>query len=134
MAVPVTGFYAGILALMLVVLIAVVVKERWRAKVGIGHGDDRRLQRVIRIHANFVENVPLALLLMGIVELGGLTPNWLHGLGVALVVGRILHVIGLSRTVRANPWRALGVVVTGAVLITGALKALQQFLSSGATL
>ena len=133
MSVPITGLYAAILTFMLIGLIGVVVKERWRARVGIGHGDDRTLQRMIRIHANFVENVPLALLLLGIVELGGLQANALHGLGLMLVVGRILHAIGLSRTVRANPWRAAGVGLTCFVQLAAAGMAVNQFIVSGAS-
>ena len=82
-----TGLYAGLLGLLLIVLSMRVVQNRWRAKVGLGHGGDKALRKAIRIHGNFIEYVPLALLLMALIEMNGAQPPWLHGLGGALLAG-----------------------------------------------
>ena len=62
----VTPLYVALLALWLLVLSARVIRERQAARVSLGDGGNRRLQRAIRGHANFVEYVPLALLMLAI--------------------------------------------------------------------
>ena len=45
---------------------------------------------------NFIETVPLAVILLIIMEVLGASGSWLHALGAALVIGRVLHYIGLT--------------------------------------
>ena len=57
------------------------------------------------------------LVLMALVELNG-APAWLlNSTGVALVVGRILHPLGLDYDKMANPMRAIGVLLTLLVIL-----------------
>ena len=116
-AVPITGLYAALCALLVLALAGAVIRLRWRTKAGIGDGGDRRLARAIRVHANAVEYVPLALVLLLVAELDHAGPALLHGCGVALVVARVAHAIGLSRTAGASPGRMLGTVGTFGVVI-----------------
>ena len=60
----ITAVYAAALALLIVALMLRVVRLRWRLRIGIGSGEDRVLARAVRAHANAIETVPLALLLM----------------------------------------------------------------------
>lgn len=91
MPLPITAFYAGILALWVLLLAFQVVSRRRTAKVSIGAGDDPMLETRIRGHGNATETVPLALILLGLSE-GLSTPVWLlHTFGVALLVGRVMH-------------------------------------------
>ena len=53
----------------------------------------RVLARRIRAHANAAEYVPLALLLLLILELNQTQPMLLHVFGCVLIAGRILHAI-----------------------------------------
>ena len=55
----ITAVYAGILALMLVMLGILVVKNRYRAKVGLFDGGDEQLGQAIRVHGNFAEYLPV---------------------------------------------------------------------------
>ncbi len=116
MSASVTLLYAGILGLMLVALSHFVVVGRWRSGVGLGHGDDKALRRWIRVHANFAEHVPLALLLLLLCELNGVDSLWLHGAGISLVVARVLHVVGLSRSPGTSVGRFLGAGMTFLIL------------------
>ena len=116
MAAPVTGFYAALLALLILLLALRVVVLRWRTKTGIGDGGDRGLARAIRTHGNVVEYVPLALVLMLVAELGHAGPSLLHGCGIALCAARVLHAIGLSRRSGATPERVAGTVGTFTVI------------------
>jgi uncharacterized membrane protein YecN with MAPEG domain len=58
----------------------------------------------VRVHANFIEYVPLALLLMLLGELNDLPRVVLHGAGILLLASRVLHAIGLGR----SPGRSFG--------------------------
>ena len=68
--------------------------------------------RRIRIHANFVEYVPLALILIFLVEQEGVSDNILHVLRLLLVIGRIMHMVGFFRSQGTSFLRAGGMVLT----------------------
>ena len=63
----VTPLYAGLLALLFLVLSWRVIQFRQRG-ISLGDGGDPRMLRLIRGHANFAEYVPLILLMMGFLE------------------------------------------------------------------
>jgi uncharacterized membrane protein YecN with MAPEG domain len=116
--------YAGVLTFLFVALSVRVIVQRRSRRVAIGHGGHSDLERIMRVQANFAEYVPLALLLLAFAELQG-RPNWLlHGLCVALVVGRLLHSYGLSQVKEDYRLRAAGMTLTFVVMITAALSAL----------
>jgi hypothetical protein len=120
---PVTAIYAAIVAVLVVVLGARIVPLRRSRRVGLGDGGDKDLRRAVRIHANLVEYAPMALILMAACELNG-APAWLlHGLGVALVAGRLLHALGLSRSSGISFGRTAGTALTWSVLLAGAFAA-----------
>ena len=85
----VTAIYAAVLGLLLLALAARVTLRRRGARVGLGTGGDSTLERAIRVHGNFTENVPLA-----------------------LVVGRLLHALGLSRQSGTSFGRFWGTLLT----------------------
>ena len=64
-----TPLYAALLALLFVVLSGRVIKQRLKHQVGLGDGGQPALVRAIRVHGNFIENVPLALLLLLMYEM-----------------------------------------------------------------
>ncbi len=128
MAAPVTGFYAALLAFLILALGLRVVVLRWRTRTGIGDGGDRGLARAIRVHGNAIEYVPLALVLMLVAELGHASPALLHGCGIALCAARVLHAAGLSRRSGATPERFVGTVGTFAVIGVVAAIDLAAFL------
>ena len=118
----VTSIYAGLGALMLFALSLRVIAQRRKARVGLGHGGDERLERRIRVQANFTEYVPLALVLMMVLETMGVPPWCLHLLGAALLLGRMFHAWGLEA---ANlPGRQFGMALTFTVLASSGLLAL----------
>ncbi|MGD8573855.1 MAG: MAPEG family protein, partial [Gammaproteobacteria bacterium] len=109
---PITALYAGLLALLILGLAARVSLGRERHRVGLGDGGHRSLERRIRTHANAVENLPLALVLMLVAELNGATALWLHGAGIGLIAGRLLHAWGLSRSSGQTFGRFVGTSLT----------------------
>jgi uncharacterized membrane protein YecN with MAPEG domain len=64
-------FYASLLAALCIVLAARVIRIRRQERIPIGDGNNVRLQRAMRVHANFAEYVPLAVILFTFVEMQG---------------------------------------------------------------
>jgi hypothetical protein len=128
MPVPITALYAGLLALIGSALAFSIGPARLRTGISILHGDDMELATRIRRHANFVEHVPIALILIGVLELNGASAGLLHGLGAALVVARILHPIGLRHDNMRHPLRSIGAGVSALVILISAVVAIWQFI------
>ena len=125
----VTPLYAGLLALWFVVLSVRVVDQRRRNKVSLGDGGKTMLLRAIRGHANFSEYVPLALVLLAILELSSFSRYVLHGLGASLLAGRLLHGYALSFTGHFRFGRIAGAALTFMVVaVSGALCLYQAWL------
>lgn len=121
---PVTALYAGLLAPIFVVLALRVIGMRRGAQVAVGDGGDRMLLRRIRVHANFAEYVPMALLLLALAESLRTDPRILHALGICLLAGRLSHAYGMSRSKETFAFRVTGMALTFATLIGGALACL----------
>lgn len=127
--VPITSIYASILGLILIQLSLRVVKERRAHSVSLGDGGHEGLLVAQRAHGNFVEYVPMALLLIALLELGRHSSGLLHGLGVALVIARVLHPLGLSPAFGIRPPRAGGFVLTLVVVLVASLVLLWAAIS-----
>lgn len=116
----ITPLYAGLLAILFLVLSIRVIQKR--THVSLGDGGDPELLRRIRGHGNFAEYVPLMLLMMALLEVGAATPAWLlHTLGVTLVIARVLHGIALSFTAKWKFGRFYGTLLSFIVLLVLAL-------------
>ena len=122
----VTPLYAGLLAIWFLVLSAMVIRFRRAGRVSLGDGGNQSLLRAIRGHANFAEYVPLALLLMAILEISRFSIYLLHALGITLVVARLLHGFALTFMPHFRFGRRAGAVLTFAVLIIEAVLCLYQ--------
>ncbi len=116
----VTPLYAGCFALLAVLLANQVLYVRLRPKTE----PDWRSNAVERVQANFVENVPLGLVLLLIIELSGAPAFALHTLGASLLVCRLLHAWGMSRTEGANYPRLIGAQGTFLLISTMGVAAL----------
>ncbi|TVS13713.1 MAG: hypothetical protein EA419_01110 [Wenzhouxiangella sp.] len=124
MTYSITLLYAGLSGLLLLYLSFQVVALRRRHQIGLGTGGHPALERVVRAHANFCEYAPLGLLLLLVLEISGLLPALVvHGLGAMLVVGRILHAAGLSRSAGTSKGRFVGTLLTWLMILVSALLA-----------
>jgi len=108
--------YAAIFAVMLVALSLRVAKTRGDVKVAIGDGGNIVLRRAIRVQGNFTEYVPMALILMALIETFGGKGQLLWLFGIALVIGRLLHPFGMERP-SPNPFRITGILLTYLVTV-----------------
>ena len=74
------------------------------------------IARKMRVHANFSEYVPFALLLATFIEMQG-TRAWLvHLFCLALVAGRVIHAYGVSQEHENFRLRMAGMATTLTVL------------------
>jgi uncharacterized protein len=121
MTVPITAVYASLLAILYVVLSYRVAQRRIRFRVGLGTGQNTELERAVRIHGNFAEYVPFALLLLAFFETGG-GPAWaVHAAGAGLLVARGLHALGLTQSSGRSTGRFGGVVATWLIVLALAI-------------
>lgn len=117
----ITAFYAALLALMFLALTWYVILGRISHKISLGDAGNDNMQKRIRIHANFAEFVPFALLLMWFSEMQN-APIWsIHVGGILLIVGRICHIWGILHKHVPNVQRVLGNALTQLVILAAAL-------------
>jgi hypothetical protein len=124
----ITGFYAGLLALLLLIFTVRIIQLRLKLKVGLGDGQKSPLIKAIRIHGNFIEYIPFTLLLLAIYELNGGSVFILHGLGMLLIVARIAHAIGLTKSMGTSGYRQFGALATFIVIIALAILNITHFI------
>jgi uncharacterized membrane protein YecN with MAPEG domain len=112
MPVSITAPYAGLLALIFVALGINVTVHRVKLSVPLGDGGNSQMLRMMRLHGNAAEYIPLAVALMAIYELNGGWHMALHIAGIALVVGRLLQTWGMWSTEIAGFGRGAGQCLT----------------------
>ncbi len=118
--------YIALLVLGLLPLAVSVIRLRRGKKIGIGDGGNRELAQAIRVHSNYAEYAPFGLALLLALPLVS-SPVWaVHVVGLGLVIGRIAHAIGLSRSTGSSFGRVSGMVLTLSALAFGAAALLWQ--------
>jgi uncharacterized membrane protein YecN with MAPEG domain len=107
-----TALYGAVLALIIIALGINVTVHRVKLKVPLGDGGNPQMLRMIRLHANACEYIPLAIVLMLIYELNGGWHPALHIIGVALVAGRLIQTWAMWSTEVAGAGRGTGQTLT----------------------
>jgi uncharacterized protein len=116
----VVSTYTAVLVVLFVVLSIRVVRLRGRLGVAIGDGGNGQLLRAVRVHSNFAEYVPIAVLSMYFAELAAAPPFLVHVLCACLVFGRVSHAYGVSQASEAMPFRVVGMILTFTALLGSA--------------
>ncbi|MGI9430735.1 MAG: MAPEG family protein [Myxococcota bacterium] len=129
MPIPITALYAGIMGLILFALDFHVGGMRGRKKISVYDAGDREMAIAVRRQGNFVEHVPLALILIGVLELSGASALGLHLLGGGLTIARIAHPFGLDYEVANKPARIVGAGLTAVVTVVASIWAIWTFVS-----
>jgi len=111
-ALAVVGLYAGLNTLILLWITARTGMLRRELKIAIGDGGHPRMIRILRGHANALESVPIALILMLIMAGLGAPVMVLHGLGIALTVGRFLHALHFTAADAPGWQRSVGATLS----------------------
>jgi uncharacterized membrane protein YecN with MAPEG domain len=111
-----TPIYAGLLGLLFLALSLNVIRTRRDKKISLGDGGDALLQRRMRAQGNFAEYVPIALILIALLEWSGVYPPVIHLLGLALLIARLMHGYALSSLTLRPVFRTGGVLITVIVI------------------
>jgi uncharacterized membrane protein YecN with MAPEG domain len=113
----VTAFYAGLIGLLLLAAAVPISRLRHSRGISLGDGGDKDLARAIRAHANLVEWGVPAIILLLVAELCRASPVLLHLCGLVLVVGRLLHALGMWRVAGFGQGRFIGTALTWVVIL-----------------
>ena len=120
----ITSFYAGVLGVLAVILTIQVIVQRVQLGIEFGDGGKITMAQSIRAHANFIEHVPLSLLILAFAEVMGGNVLIIHGLGIILLLARLLSAIGLSRSLGPSFARQSGASATLLVIALASLYAI----------
>ena len=124
----ITALYAGLLGLMSIGIAVAVGRVRGATGISIGDGGNIEVTAAMRRHANFIEFVPLSLILIALLELNGVSGTAVHALGAGLVVARLCHALGYSSDESGSVLRPIGAVGSTLVLAIASIWAIVVFL------
>lgn len=128
----ITILYAGLLGLLSLVLSALSGLLRGKVGASIGDGGSKEMLLSMRRHTNFVEYVPLALLLIALLEMNGVSSTAIHILGAALVVCRIAHAVGIRADTMNTVGRFIGHAGTFFITLIASVWAVVVYFSGAA--
>jgi uncharacterized membrane protein YecN with MAPEG domain len=123
MVLPITLTLAGAATLLHIWLSVRVGRVRGQTKIYVGDGGNEAVVRRMRAHANFHENMPIVVILVGLLELAGADNRFLWGAVILFVLARIAHAFGMDRP-SPSRFRMIGATGTGLVLVALAVWAL----------
>lgn len=123
MLLPITLTIAAAAALVNIWLSVRIGRVRMAERISVGDGGNENVIRRMRAQANFVENAPFVLILIGAIELSGRAGWWLWVVGLLFIVGRIAHGFGMDGGTLARG-RMVGTIITMLTLLGLALYAI----------
>ncbi|MGC6534635.1 MAG: MAPEG family protein [Parvibaculales bacterium] len=121
--IDITIIFAAIFGVLHVIFTLRVGGYRFTSKINFGDGGDMELRNRMRGHGNFIENVPIGLLLLLLNELNGLADSWLIALGSVFLLSRVVHylmIVTHRLPVVLRPLSmlgTLGTILTAAILL-----------------
>jgi uncharacterized membrane protein YecN with MAPEG domain len=123
----ITALYAGLLGLVSIGIAVVVGRVRGSTGISVGDGGNLEVIAAMRRHANFIEFVPLTLILIGLLEANGVASGMIHGLGAGLVVARLSHAFGYRSDGSMATFRAIGAIGSTLILAIASVWAIVIF-------
>ena len=122
-----TMLYGAIFGLMSIAISSWAGLLRGKTKISIGDGGNQEMLLAMRRHANFVEYVPLALIIIAMMEMNRAPDHVIHGLAGALVVARIAHAFGLHHSNIMTGGRIGGAMLTALVTVVASIWSIVLF-------
>lgn len=118
MQIPITLTYASIFALFALALSFRAGSARGKSGLSILFGEPQNMELAekVRVHQNFLEYVPIVLIVFGAVELQGGNSMFLYVVGDLLIIARIAHAVGLKHDNMGHIGRLVG--AGGTALLT----------------
>jgi uncharacterized protein len=127
----ITPFYSGIFGLFFVVLSVRTLLLRRKFGIAIGNNNQPILERASRVHSNFAEYVPMALLLIYFLELKMPSNIWIHFVCIALLLGRISHAYGVSQVQEKLIYRVIGMALTFMAIVSTSVRLIIGYAQMG---
>ena len=124
----ITLFYTSLITLLAIFLAYRVGIARGKSKTLLGEGDSSSLLQAIRSHGNLVEYAPLAMIMLGLLEMSQVDDLKLHLLGSLFFISRILHAYGLSISSESTPYRVLGTIGTWVIMLAMSIYGIYSYL------
>lgn len=121
---PITLFTTSVLGLLLIFLSSLVVRLRLTLKIGMGKGDSAKLERATRAQGNFTEYAPIALILIALLEASGANYWVIYFAAGSIILGRVLHAIGLYRSAGLTSQRKYGIAFTFLSILSASVTGL----------
>ena len=106
----VSALYVVVGALLVMKFALDVVRYRRQYRVAYGDGGVYDLKIAIRLHGRAIETIPLALLLLIVMEMNGADIWMIHITALLFFAGRLLHAYGLRNSVMKG--RQYGMMLT----------------------
>ena len=119
----VTLLFAALFGFLHVIFTLRVGGYRFKSGISLGDGGDDELRNRIRAHGNFIENVPIGLLLLLLNDLSGTSDTTLMILGSIFLAARVLHyvmIVSRNLPIVLRPVSmigTLGVIAVSAILL-----------------
>lgn len=118
------GLWVAFSLILLLILSGLTSANRRRHRVSIGDGGKAQVAAASRAFGNAAEYMPIALIALVMLALSGY-PVWtIHLVGGAFAVGRVLHAIGMVKTIEGQPPRVermFGMLLTYLPLLASAV-------------
>jgi len=118
----ITPAYAALFGLFFIFLSVRTLRLRRKLGVPLGNGEHPKMLRAMRVHSNFAEYVPLALLLIYFGEVQGGLEFMVHALCITLLIGRAIHAYGVSQVDENYNYRVAGMALTFFTIVSAALR------------
>lgn len=116
------ALWVGLHLALLLVLSVRVVGQRRRHGVVLGDAAIPELAQAVRAFGNATEYVPAGLIAIVVLAMVGAPPMVVHLTGLTLLVGRVAHAVGLSRSGGASILRSAGILLTWLAYILGGVE------------
>lgn len=111
------ALWVGLHLLLLLVLSALVTRQRQKHKTPSGDGGIPELAQAVRAFGNATEYIPAGMAGLIVLDMAGGLPLLIHIAGFVLLVGRVVHAVGVSGSAGASIPRAVGMTLTWAVYV-----------------
>ncbi len=108
----ITAITAGVIIILQMILFMYAAIGRGKNRQGLGDGGKPDMLKRIRMHGNLIENAPIILIVMALLEGAGVARSVLIVAGAIFVLARILHPLGLMKSANRTGFRFAGATLT----------------------
>jgi len=113
---------------MSIVIGAIAGRTCSQTGIYLGDGGNAEVTAAMRRHGNFVENVPMLLILMGLLELNRVDSTYLHVIGVLVLVARAAHAYGMrAEEEPGRLFRGIGAGGSTLAMLAASIMAIASF-------